>query len=104
MDTARRFLFRRENLGWQLLERNIACFNFALPFCPFMDESALTGAFRRDTPRYRPTCFGCGAVGHVRRNCPRDPPRKQLTCYECGNVGHIRRYCPEKFKIGTKQK
>ena len=61
-------------------------------------ESALTGAFRRDTPRDRPTCFGCGAVGHVRRNCPSDPPRKQLTCFECGDVGHIRYYYPKKFK------
>lgn len=39
-------------------------------------ESALTGAFRRDTPRDQPTCFGCVAVGHVRRKCPGDPPRK----------------------------
>ena len=34
-------------------------------------ESALTGAFRKDTPHDRPTCFGCGAVGHVRRYCPK---------------------------------
>ena len=34
-------------------------------------ESALTGAFRRGTPHDRPTCFGCGEVGHIRRHCPR---------------------------------
>ena len=34
-------------------------------------ESALTGAFRRGTSRDRPTCFGCGEVGHIRRHCPR---------------------------------
>ena len=61
-------------------------------------ESALTGAFRRDAPCDRPTCYGCGVVGHVRRNCPSDPPRKQFTCFECGDVGHIRRYCPKKFR------
>ena len=44
-------------------------------------ESALTGTFRRDTAHKRPSCFGCGAVGHVRRNCPSDPSRKQLTCF-----------------------
>lgn len=61
-------------------------------------ESALTGAFRRDTPRDRPTCFGCGTVGHVRRDCPSDLPRNQPTCFGCGDVVHIRRYCPKKFK------
>ena len=35
-------------------------------------ESALTGAFGRDTPRDQPTCFRCGTVGHVRRDCPRN--------------------------------
>ena len=55
-------------------------------------ESALMGTFRRDMAHERPTCFGCGAVGHVRGNCPSDPSRKQLTCFECGDVGHIRRY------------
>ena len=61
-------------------------------------ESALTGTLRRNTAHERPTCFGCGAVGHVRRNCPSDPSHKQFICFECGDVGHIRRYCPKKFK------
>ena len=30
-------------------------------------ESALTGAFKRNTPRDRPTCYGCGNVGHIHR-------------------------------------
>ena len=64
-------------------------------------ESALTGAFRRGTPRDRPTCFGCGEVGHIRRFCPNDPPRDLPTCFECGGVGHIRRYCP--FKLHKAQ-
>ncbi|PFX11785.1 Retrovirus-related Pol polyprotein from transposon TNT 1-94 [Stylophora pistillata] len=42
-------------------------------------ESALTRTFRRDTPRNRLTCFGCGAVGPVRPHCPSNSPRKQLT-------------------------
>ena len=66
-------------------------------------ESALTGAFRRGTPRDRPTCFGCGEVGHIRRFCPNDPPRDLPTCFECGGVGHIRRYCPRKFKLHKAQ-
>ena len=57
-------------------------------------ESALTGAFGRDTPRDQPTCFRCGTVGHVRRDCSRNQP----TCFGCGDVGHVRRYCPKKFK------
>ena len=73
-------------------------------------ESALTGAFRRGTPRDRPTCQrvnvstcqrGCGEVGHIRRFCPNDPPRDLPTCFECGGVGHIRRYCPRKFKLNS---
>ena len=61
-------------------------------------ESALTGTLRRNTAHERPTCFGCGAVGHVRRNCPSDPSHKQFICFECGDVGLIRRYCPKKFQ------
>ena len=61
-------------------------------------ESALTGTFRRDMAHKRPTCFGCGAVGHVCRNCPSDLSHKKLTCFECGDVGHIPCYCPKKFK------
>ena len=61
-------------------------------------ESALTGTFRRNMAHKWPTCFGCGAVGHVHRNCPSDPSHKKLTCVECGDVGHIPCYCPKKFK------
>ena len=57
-------------------------------------EAALAGAFKRNTPRDRPTCYGCGNVGHIHRNCPNDWP----TCFGWGDVGHIQRYCPRKRK------
>ena len=56
--------------------------------------SALTGALKRNTSRDRPTCYGCGNVGHIHRYCPND----SLTCFGCGDVGHIQRYCPRKRK------
>ena len=34
-------------------------------------ESALSGVCRRNTSRDRPTCFGCGDVGHILRYCPK---------------------------------
>ena len=61
-------------------------------------ESALSGVYRRNTSRDRPTCFGCGSVGHNRRYCPSDSPREPPTCFGCGDVGHILRYCPKKRK------
>lgn len=57
-------------------------------------ESALTGALKRNTSRNRPTCYGCGNVGHIHRYCPND----SLTCFGCGDVGRIPRYCPRKRK------
>ena len=30
------------------------------------------------------TCFGCGELGHSRRDSP-------ITCYSCGKRGHLRR-------------
>ena len=62
-----------------------------------------------------PTCYGCGAVGHYRSNCPQrqgnwsnnvgngnssnvpasqTPSRPPPTCYNCGVVGHTRNRCP----------
>ena len=57
-------------------------------------ESALAGAFKRNTPRDRPKCYGCDNVGHIYRYYPNDSP----TCFGCGDVGHIQLYCPRKRK------
>ena len=61
-------------------------------------ESALAGAFNRNTPHDRPTCYGCGNVGHIDRYCPNNSPRDSPTCFGCGDVSHIQRYCPRKRK------
>ena len=71
-------------------------------------ESALAGAFNRNTPRERPTCYGCGNVGYIHRYCPNSSPRDLPTCFGCGDVGHIQRYCPttrkwHKAKIADKE-
>ena len=57
-------------------------------------ESALAGAFKRNTPHDRPTCYGCGNVGHIHSYRPND----STTCSGCGDVGHIQHYCPRKRK------
>ena len=49
------------------------------------DQLNVVGAFKRNTPRDRPTCYGCGNVGHIHSYCPND----STTCSGCGDVGHI---------------
>jgi len=60
-------------------------------------DSALTGAFYRNTSGDRP-CFGCGNVAHIPRYCSSDSPRDPSTCYGCGDVGHILGHCPRKHE------
>ncbi|XP_026669095.1 uncharacterized protein LOC113464288, partial [Ceratina calcarata] len=43
---------------------------------------------KRHDPKNR--CYGCGAQGHHKDECPND---NQPKCYECGNIGHIAREC-----------
>ena len=37
----------------------------------------------------KPKCYGCGQVGHLRRQCQSAGPR----CYGCGQTGHLKRDC-----------
>ncbi len=39
------------------------------------NESALTG-YKKKKFRETRTCFKCGSVGHIRRNCPEEKPKK----------------------------
>lgn len=41
-------------------------------------------------------CFGCGALGHRRSDCPR-----QAECFNCGELGHRRADCPKKGATRT---
>ncbi|KAG6852066.1 hypothetical protein C0991_003442, partial [Blastosporella zonata] len=38
-------------------------------------------------------CGGCGAEGHVSRECTQEA--KPKSCYRCGEEGHISRDCPK---------
>ncbi|KAJ4988114.1 zinc knuckle [Stagonosporopsis vannaccii] len=39
------------------------------------------------------TCFGCGEVGHNKRDCPKGGPSSDRACFGCGEVGHTKRDC-----------
>ena len=47
MDAARCFLFSARKLRLAIVTEDIACFNFALPFCLFMDVFTSCASFNR---------------------------------------------------------
>ena len=40
-------------------------------------------------------CFGCGEVGHNKRDCPKGGSGGDRACFGCGQVGHNKRDCPQ---------
>ena len=40
-------------------------------------------------------CFGCGEVGHTKRDCPKGGASGDRACFGCGEVGHTKRDCPK---------
>merc|ERR1711939_1256223 len=50
------------------------------------------------------TCFSCGQMGHLSKNCPLDKfdqkkgpviPGKNDKCFNCGDYGHWSKECPK---------
>jgi hypothetical protein len=46
--------------------------------------------------RVKVTCFGCGQVGHMKRECSRG---NIGPCYLCQQLGHLARNCPQRFTV-----
>ena len=40
-------------------------------------------------------CYGCGEIGHTKRDCPKGTVSNDRACYSCGEVGHTKRDCPK---------
>ncbi|KAF2627665.1 hypothetical protein BU25DRAFT_341387 [Macroventuria anomochaeta] len=48
-------------------------------------------------------CFGCGEIGHTKRDCPKSGASGDRACFACGEVGHTKRDCPKGGSGGAGQ-
>ena len=64
------------------------CLLFSLP-----NQSKLMKAFN-----FTETCFNCGVLGHLQRNCS----LPIVNCFHCGQEGHFAYQCSEKKRGDAK--
>lgn len=62
------------------------------------DAGANTSNFGNKSGGGSGACFGCGDVGHNKRDCPKGGSGGVRACYNCGNEGHMSRDCTEPKK------
>ena len=65
------------------------------------DNSGGAFGFGNQTGGGDRACFGCGEIGHSKRDCPHGGGGNAGACFSCGEVGHNKRECPNGGGGGT---